>query len=235
MFTLTTFPVIWKSPSKEIPTKKTPFQSYWLSSARGCCKRCHHCHRHPFGATECTSLWFPRGLSDLQRAWMKWSPDGIGRWFHKIGFKENWMYMNWYYFFWGGASNIKDVRYNTHVLTLEDGLSRVSVLRPLLPFLFRVCWSCFLWQSIGSTSVQSGRFSLPSRIVDGFLGGPCPPSSSHVWNRCHPPSSLKMATRLLIGAVLFLGGRILGKDQDELVAACISPLFFNFFPRSTED
>lgn len=130
MLTLTTFPVFRKSPSKETPTKKTPFQSYWLSSARGCCKRCHHCHRHPFGAAECTSLWFPRGLSDLQRAWMKWSPDGMGRWFHKIGFRgikrTEWISID--IFFWGGASNIKDARCNTHVLTLEDGLSLPCVL-----------------------------------------------------------------------------------------------------------
>ena len=152
MLTLTTFPVFRKSPSKETPTKKTPFQSYWLSSARGCCKRCHHCHRHPFGAAECTSLWFPRGLSDLQRAWMKWSPDGMGRWFHKIGFRgikrTEWISID--IFFWGGSKQHKRCKMQHSFLDL----GRWSFSSVCVEF-------CFLWQSIGSTSVQSGTLFTP--------------------------------------------------------------------------
>ena len=84
---------------------------------------------------------------------------------------------------------------NTHILWLLGLLTLTSTL---------------FWQSIGSTSVQSGRWLFLLASKNRSLVGPCPPSLSHVWNRCHPPSSPKMATCLLIGAVFW--GEFGGKD-----------------------
>lgn len=125
------------------------------------------------------------------------------------------MNINWY-FFLGGSKQHKRCKMQHSCLDL----GRWSFSSVCVEF-------CFLWQSIGSTSVQSGRFSLPSRIVDGFLGGPCPPSSSHVWNRCHPPSSLKMATRLLIGAVF---SEFWEKTKMSWLRPAFHHCFSTFFP-----